>query len=311
MPIQGNDYNQLPEYKLTRDISHIRRNSQSIYTKIQLKNLIKSSKYKIGFVGLPDQISSIKRLIKHKIIKNNIKFFLGPMVGINMDRDSIDGIKLSYNISKSSKIRRLKWREGKWPGYLSITFDNSKKIKLKKFYYNFLLPFYCSHESLLSVDFSNEDADLSVGDAWSPKYENSNKGGISLIYTKNVRGEKLINELSRLKNIFVKKVSYADAIKMHSHMLDFKKRGSQYRRNIYKFFKLNTPNHKIKKVNFNFLRYLIEIVILMIIYLLRSKIGRLILFILPPNFLGFIFEKLRYLWKRITKNTKRKGLNSY
>ena len=311
MPIQDKNYNKLPEYKITKNFDEIKNNSQSIYTKIPIKNLINPQSKKIVFVGLPDQISSIKQLIKSKIIKTNIQFFIGPMVGINMDSNSIDGIKLSYNINKDAKISKLKWREGKWPGYLGIKFIGYKKIKLKKFYYNFLLPFFCSHESLLSTDFSNEDADISVGDAWSPKYENSNSGGISLIWSKNSKGDRILNMMKIKKIINTSVITYNEAIQMHSHMLDFKKRGSQYRKNLYKLFNLPTPNHIIKKVNFKFSRYVIETIILSVIIILKSKLGKILLLYFSPNLLGLIFEKLRYFWKKITKNTKRENLDSF
>ena len=311
MPIQGNDQNKLPEYKITKDINEIKSNAQSIYTKIPIKSLTNINDKRVAFVGLPDQISSLKRLIKEKIIKRNILFFIGPMVGINMDNDSINGIRLSYNIKKDTKIRKLKWREGKWPGYLGIKFYGHKKIKLKKFYYNFLLPFYCSHESLLSADFSNEDADISVGDAWSPKYENSNSGGISLIWSKTLSGDKILKSLMQKKLINISSIPFEEAIQMHAHMLDFKKRGSQYRKNLYKLFNLPVPEHKLKKINFKLSRYFIEIIILLVIKILKSKVGKLVLYIFPPNLLGIIFEKLRFFWKNLTKNIKRQKLKEY
>ena len=311
MPIQSSDYNEFPKYKITSDINEIKNNAQSIYTKIPITNLNDLHNKKVAFVGLPDQISSLKKLIKNKIIRGNIKLFIGPMVGINMDNDSINGIRLSYNIRKDAKIKKLKWREGTWPGHLGVKFYGYKKIKLKKFYYNFLLPFYCSHESLLSVDFSNEDADISVGDAWSPKYEGTNSGGISLISSKNLKGDKILNLLMKKKIISLDDIPYEEAIQMHAHMLDFKKRGSQYRRNLYKLFNLPCPRHRLKKINFKLSRYLIEIIILIIIKILRSKFGKLILFIFPPNLLGIVFEKLRFFWKNLTKNIKRQKLEDY
>ena len=98
---------------------------------------------------------------------------------------------------------------------------------------------------------------------------------------------------------------------MHSHMLDFKKRGSQYRKNLYKLFNLPTPNHIIKKVNFRFSRYVIETIILSVILILKSKLGKILLLFFSPNLLGLIFEKLWYFWKKITKNIKRENLDSF
>ena len=47
---------------------------------------------------------------------------------------------LSFNIKSSAKIEKLKWREGKWPGYLGIKF-NGYKNQAKKISSALLLPF--------------------------------------------------------------------------------------------------------------------------------------------------------------------------
>ena len=96
---------------------------------------------------------------------------------------------------------------------------------------------------------------------------------------------------------------------MHTHILDFKKRGSLYRKDILKFFNINVPKDKVYKDKFYLSRFLIELIILSIIYFCKSKIGRFLLKWLNSNFLGFIFEKTRYFWKNLTKNTKRRGFN--
>ena len=54
--------------------------------------------------------------------------------------------------------------------------SDGKILKAEKFYYNYLIPFYITKGSLLSIDFCNELTDISVGDAWHPKYEKQGKG---------------------------------------------------------------------------------------------------------------------------------------
>ena len=300
-----------PEYDFIADSKLIRNNSQSIYTKIPVNmNFNKIYKYKkICFVGLPDQTKALTELCKyHKKLKKRIKLIIGPMVGINMDPDVVDGIKTIFNIKKNINIKKLRWRDGSWPGHLAVKFSNNKIFRIKKFYYNFLLPFYCSKETLFSNDFANESADISVGDAWSPKYEKMG-GGWSLIWSKTKFGETVVKQLNKNKKIKINKISFNEAIRMHTHILDFKKRGSIYRKKIFNFFGCKVPNDKIFKDKFYLTRFFIELIIISIIMICKSRLGRFTLKILNVTILGIIFEKLRYSWKNITKDTKRKGFN--
>ena len=192
------------------------------------------------------------------------------MVGINMDAEVIDGIRKVFNIKKNLEIKKIRWRDGEWPGYLNIRLSNNKSLKIKKFYYNFLLPFYCSQETLVSNDFANEAADISVGDAWSPKYEKIG-GGWSMVWAKTPYGDNILKKLKFSKKILLNKVPFDEAIKMHTHILDFKKRGSLYRKDILKFFNINVPKDKVYKDKFYLSRFLIELIILSIIYFCKSK----------------------------------------
>jgi hypothetical protein len=55
-------------------------------------------------------------------------------------------------------------------------------------------------------------------------------------------------------------------------------------------------------------RIFIEKIILIIINLSSSYLVRIIFRILPESFLGFIFEKIRSIWKYFSKSIKREGL---
>lgn len=308
MPVIKNN-SIFPSYDFVTDTDTIRENSQSIYTKIPVKkNFNQIANFKnICFVGLPDQTRAISEICKtNKVLKNKIKIKIGPMVGINMDRDVIDGIKSAFNIKE--KIEILRWRHGEWPGYLYIKLSSGKEIKIKKFYYNFFLPFFCSRETLWSYDFANESADISIGDAWSPKYEKLG-GGWSLIWSKTKFGHQILKQLQEKEIIRVNEISFDEAIKMHTHMLDFKKRGSIYRKKIFNFFNIKTPKDQTLNEKLYISRFIIEIIILIIIFSCRSKFGKLIIKFVNPSVLGFIFDKTRIIWKAITKKIKRKGFD--
>ena len=77
-------------------------------------------------------------------------------------------LERSYLKSKNGKalddVRELRYREGEWPGFLQIILKNGEILREKKFYYNYLIPFYLTMSTLLSVDFTNELTDISVGE---------------------------------------------------------------------------------------------------------------------------------------------------
>ena len=299
-------------YKLSNRIDDIRKSAQSIYTKIPAwgaVDKIKAIDGSVAFVGLPDQVSCVKALKTfNKDLENKVKVMVGPMVGIGMDKGVIKVIpKLAKN---TSGIKKLRWRAGEWPGYLKVEFGNGEVLRLHKFYYNYMLPFYCSHESLLSDDFSNECADISVGDAWSPKYEKLGKGW-SVVWSKTPVGESILNSMLQKKIITLKEISSSEAVSMHEHMLDFKKRGSKYRAKIYSFFGIPVPKYFSSKPRYVFIRYFIELVIVGVIWICRTKFSRFLLPRINQKFMGMLFTNLRVFWKRITKSIKRKGLNNY
>jgi len=209
-----------------------------------------------------------------------------------------------------SGIKNLRWRYGEWPGYLRVEFNNGEVLKLHKFYYNYMLPFFCSNESLLSDDFSNECADISVGDAWSPKYEKLGKGW-SVVWGKTTTGDDILKSMSEKGVIALDKVDFDEAVSMHEHMIDFKKRGSKYRAKIYKFFAIPTAKYYSPEPKYTVIRYFIEWTIVVIIWGCRTKFARFLLPYVGQNIMGKLFSSLRIFWKKVTKRTKRKGLKDY
>lgn len=312
LPMPDDEAETAHTYQLSNKIKDIRNSAQSIYTKVPAWGAIdkiKSINGKVAFVGLPDQISSVKALKNiNKNLDSKIKIMIGPVVGIGMDKEVLDIIpKIAKN---STGIKKLRWRAGEWPGYLKVEFSDGELLKLHKFYYNYMLPFFCSHESLLSDDFSNECSDISVGDAWSPKYEKLGMGW-SVVWSKTSIGDSILNSMVKKRKITLKGISSKEAISMHEHMLDFKKRGSKYRAKIYSFFGIPVPIYYSSEPKYAFTRYVIELIIVLVIWVCRSKLFRFLLPKINQKFMGLLFSKLRVLWKLATKKIKRKGLSKY
>ena len=89
------------------------------------------------------------------------------------------------NIKNINSIDKIDWRYGEWPGMLRVLTKDKRHLMLKKFYYNYLIPFFISRNSMITPDFTSELADISIGDAWSPKLE---KKGLFRVV--NLRGKR-------------------------------------------------------------------------------------------------------------------------
>ena len=160
------------------------------------------------------------------------------------------------------------------------------------------------------MDFVNEFADLAVGDAWSPKFENLG-GGHSIVVTRTKKMEKIISEMISQDLLILKKENALKALDMHGHMLDFKKRGSFIRNKIKKIFGFRSPNNGYYPINIPITRYLVEFIISGIFLLGKLSISRWLISRFPESLVGPVFNNLRLFWKKLSRPTKRKGLAEY
>jgi coenzyme F420 hydrogenase subunit beta len=286
---------------------------QSVYIPVSVLDII--SQFKEGeryaMVCLPEQSASLRKLqsMGHSAALQ-VKYVLGPYTGTALYPSAIKFFLRSRRVSRKDEVRSLNWREGEWPGYLEIKTASGKIIQSKKIYYNFLIPFFVTHTSLRSMDFVNEFADLAVGDAWSPKYESEGKG-FSVFVTRNDEMEQIISDMLAKGLLNAEIAPVEDAISMHGHMLDFKKRGGYIRNRMRKFVGFSVPDYGYKPKKIALSRKITEFVISGIFLLAGNQFSRFIMTLIPEKILGPVFDFLRLKWKGISKPTKRKGLSSY
>ena len=187
---------------------------------------------------------------------------------------------------------------------------NGSILKSEKFYYNYLIPFYITKSSLLSVDFCNELTDISVGDAWHPKYENLGEG-YSVIIARSQKGLTLLKEMKEQKTIELDKINLQETINMHGHMIDFKKRGSFIRFKFRKMFGKKVPEFGYVPKRISIIRTFVELLISTLFFICSLKVTRYLIVFIPVKIIGPLFNYLRIKWKSISKSTKRKGLDNY
>lgn len=286
--------------------------AQSKYTISSVNEILPEAekfKGKLAYVGIPPQVQSIRKLqkINDPSVKN-IKYIFGPFYGNTLYFSSIRSFLKTYGEKDYSKITKLYFRHGEWPGNMRIEMQSGRVIELKKFHANYLIPFHVLKNSLYCTDFTNEFTDISGGDAWAPVYEERGKG-FSMIISRSDAGQKILDEMTKAGLLFTDKITEDEAIKMHSHGYDFKKRGSFIRINFRKMTGKQIPDWGYKISGFGTSRIIMEIIISSMFVILSTGLARWTVEQFPPGFIGNLFEKARTAWKNSTKKIKRRDLN--
>jgi len=284
--------------------------AQSVYIPVSTLDILSMLKpnRKYAITCLPEQAAALRVMQSQGYVPaNQIEYILGPYTGTALEPDAIRCLLRSNKIKDDDEIISLEWRAGIWPGYLEVKTKSGKVVRSKKVYYNFLIPFFVTQTSLQSMDFANEFSDLSVGDAWSPKYEELGSG-FSVITTRTEKMESIIKKMIDEDYLTTEDIDKVKASEMHGHMLDFKKRGGFIRNKWRRYLGLKSPNYGININDMSISRYIVEIIISGVFIVCRNSISRKFLEFIPESIIGPLFNKSRILWKSLSKPTKRKGL---
>jgi coenzyme F420 hydrogenase subunit beta len=296
---------------IARTADEILASSQSVYVPTPVNTLLEEMARfdgRLAYVGLPDQVASLRtlqRLGHPGALK--VDYVLGPYVGTMMYLGAIESYLRSNGFESLEDIIELRYRQGEWPGYLQIKTRSGRVLKADKFYYNYLIPFYITDSTLMSVDFTNELTDISVGDAWHPRYEGQGEG-YSVVIARSERAEGLLAEMQAEGVVSLEETSVEDAMSMHGHMLDFKKRGAFIRLDWRRRFNPPVPDYGYQPVKAPIKRKLVEAVISSIFIICRTRPARYVVERIPLSVIGPLFNNLRKSWKAISRPTKRKGL---
>ncbi len=265
---------------------------------------------KLAYVGLPGQVQSIRKLqsMRHPSVKN-IEYIFGPFYGNTLHFSSINSFLHAHGEKDHRRIRKLFFRYGEWPGRMRVELDNGKVMELPKFHANYLIPFHILKNSLLCTDLTNEFTDLSGGDAWAPVYEERGKG-FSMIIIRSEAADALVNEMINEGWLTVWPVAEEEAIRMHSHGYDLKKRGTFIRMRFRKWLGLPNPDYGYELKGFPVARYLMEIVISSLFIVMGTAPARFIADRIPMRWMGALFETARTRWKKATHSIKRTQLEA-
>ena len=287
--------------------------SGSVYVPVSMLEILNEldSDCRYAITCLPEE-SALLRLMQDKNFSNSnqIKYVLGPYTGTALNKEAITSYLKSKKVDSKDSVISLKWRAGDWPGYLEIKTKSGRVIRTPKVYYNFLIPFFVTKNSLQSMDFANEFADLAVGDAWSPIFE-SLGGGHSVVVTRTKEMELIITKMCKIGLLKLEEEDVLKASDMHGHMLDFKKRGGWIRNELRRKLGKSAPDYGYQPKNIPYSRIFVEIIISTIFFIGRARFSRWLITKIPESLIGPIFNFLRLNWKKMSRPTKRKGLANF
>ncbi|HNY42824.1 MAG TPA: Coenzyme F420 hydrogenase/dehydrogenase, beta subunit C-terminal domain, partial [Bryobacteraceae bacterium] len=249
---------------IARNRDEILASAQSVYAVTPMLDILPaldSVPGRLAFVGLPDQVAALRMLQAAGYpAALRFDFIAGPYTGTNMYQGAVRAFLRAQGVADSTPIESLRWRAGEWPGYLEVRTSSGAVFRAEKFYYNYLIPFYISLGCQLTPDFTNELADLSVGDAWSPKFEKM-RGGHSVIAARSQLSVDVLNSLSDRGEIEIEPIAEPAALAMHGHMLDFKKRGSFIRIDRRRRYGIPVPEFGYRPAEIPLARRIVETVI--------------------------------------------------
>ena len=120
---------------------------------------------------------------------------------------------------------------------------------------------------------------------------------------------KILDDMKKNKIIELSNVEKKEILNMHGHMIDFKKRGSYIRKKFKNLLGQETASNGLRPDKISFLRYCVEFLIIFIFKISSLSISRRLLEMIPIPLLGPFFNRLRLLWKDISKPIKRNKLS--
>ena len=285
--------------------------SQSVYIPTPVNTILPQMEDfagRLAYVGLPDQIAALRCLQQAGHTgAAKVDYVLGPYMGTAIYLEAIKSYLRSNGIDSLEEVTSLRYREGEWPGYLQIGLQDGRVLKAKKFYYNYLIPFFITQGSLQAVDFTNELTDISVGDAWHPRYEVRGEG-FSVVVARSERADALLLRMAAEGLLVLDETGGDDAMAMHGHMLDFKKRGAFIRNDWRQLIGMRAPDYGYRPLHIPLSRKLVELFIVFLFAACRTRVARRVVQWLPLSLIGPLFDVLRRSWKTASKPVKRKGL---
>lgn len=256
-----------PEPFIARTREEILEASKSKYcpvpVNIALKDIINSKKgQKFAIVGLPCHIVGARNAEKiNKDLEKKIIFHFGLVCNHTPTFHATHFILDSYKLN-SNKIKEIKYRGEGWPSGMNIKCQTGESLYLPQFhpdywgvvFNTFFVPKRCG----LCDDKECRNSDVAFADAWIPEIMLKDRLGCSIIVSRNVTINNLLNKANLKKVITLREVP--EDVFLQSQSLSRVKRKAYARYLILNFFRKKTSLWNAPIPRCSFLDYITSII---------------------------------------------------
>jgi coenzyme F420 hydrogenase subunit beta len=196
---------------------------------------------KLVFIGTPCQIAALRLLQQLRSdLKEKFPYTIGNFCGGFSDFRQTDTIIKRQKIAPD-KVVNFRYRGGGQPGSMLIRDDSGKTIILPYPSYMRKTGFVKHKRCRLCVDAMAELADFSCGDAWIPRFLDS-EFPWSLIISRTKDANAILKSMAKQRFLTLKDVSVKE-LKKSQHLNLFSKKTRQYsRRRFMRFWGERLPD---------------------------------------------------------------------
>ncbi len=165
---------------IARNPQQVRAATGSKYTVVPMVSVLRqvirqgrnAPQQRIAFVGVSCHIHSLRMMMDaFPQVKRRIVLTVGLLCKSAFDSDALTDL-LKVNALDLKAITKVEYRGGNWPGVMRATLKSGQNVPLhysnyKDGVYNYLMSLYTQPRCHLCFDYTNELADLSVGDPYA------------------------------------------------------------------------------------------------------------------------------------------------
>ena len=212
--------------KIVRSKEDVAATQQSKYSSSFVNEPLKGLQdvERLAVVGKPCDIQGIRLLEQtNPEIRDKIRYHIGIFCGFGHTLPQGCDFLLSKMGLRRDDVAEFKFRDGPYPGGLSITKKGGKRVWIPKDEYKLWNPLFMLPRCIYCIDFAAELADISVGDAFSLAPD---KTGWSTMITRTSQGRDLVQSAVQKNVLNVKNISPEAIIKSQKFMARFKKDGA-------------------------------------------------------------------------------------
>ena len=228
--VHQGEFNTVTE--IVTDSEKVKNYRGSIYFPSSAANLPITLRRKSGnkyvFIGLPCQISGVKKLEeKYPRIKAQIALKIAIVCSHFPNFHALDFLLYQHKINKN-KITGIKFRGKGFPGKMTVQLDNQEvEIPFPQYWDKGFGKWFKHRRCRLCIDPGGEDADIVVGDFWARESLTGEEAKTGVII-RTKRGEEYFQKGVK-KGVIVEKPVSPEQLLNSIRVIERKKRATYYR----------------------------------------------------------------------------------